>query len=242
MERFSIGGTFNAGAIKWKGTYLLAARVEGSYRKSFFAVAESPNGIDNFRFWDYPITMPETDNPATNIYDMRLTAHEDSWIYGVFCVERKDPDTPAGDLSSAMAAAGIARTKDLVTWERLPDLKSKSQQRNVVWHTPHAELAAGHQLHTRRSGHDVLPAVGKTGKRNCGRIGKVTYLWTLNFKVTDLCPKVKITVNGQRRFITRLNQRTTLYTGRRKHISGTWKKWGVNCFASWASTTHSSTG
>ena len=134
MERFGISGVFNAGAIKWKGKYLLVARVEGSDRKSFFAVAESPNGIDNFRFWDYPVTMPETDNPATNIYDMRLTAHEDGWIYGIFCVERKDPHAPAGDLSSAVAAAGIARTKDLVAWERLPDLQSKSQQRNVVLH------------------------------------------------------------------------------------------------------------
>jgi 4-O-beta-D-mannosyl-D-glucose phosphorylase len=134
MERFGIGGTFNAGAIKWNGKYLLIARVESNDRKSFFAVAESPNGIDNFRFRDYPIVIPETDDPATNIYDMRLTAHEDGWIYGVFCVERKDPNAPAGDLSAAVAAAGIARTKDLVTWERLPDLKSKSQQRNAVLH------------------------------------------------------------------------------------------------------------
>ena len=134
MERFGINGTFNAGAIKWNGKYLLMVRVEGNDRKSFFAVAESPNGTDNFRFWDYPVIMPETDVPDTNVYDMRLTAHEDGWIYGVFCSERKDPDAPAGDLSSAVAAAGIARTKDLVEWERLPDLKSKSQQRNVVLH------------------------------------------------------------------------------------------------------------
>ncbi|KAA6335137.1 4-O-beta-D-mannosyl-D-glucose phosphorylase [termite gut metagenome] len=134
MERFGINGTFNAGAIKWNGKYILAVRVEGNDRKSFFAIAESPNGIDNFRFWDYPITMPETDVPDTNVYDMRLTAHEDGWIYGVFCSERKDPNAPAGDLSSAVAAAGIARTKDLKMWERLPDLKSKSQQRNVVLH------------------------------------------------------------------------------------------------------------
>lgn len=134
MERFGINGTFNAGAIKWNGKYILAVRVEGNDRKSFFAIAESPNGVDNFRFWDYPVTMPETEDPDTNVYDMRLTAHEDGWIYGVFCTERKDPDAPAGDLSSAVAAAGIARTKDLKTWERLPDLKSKSQQRNVVMH------------------------------------------------------------------------------------------------------------
>ena len=134
MERFGINGTFNAGAMKWQDKYIIAVRVEGNDRKSFFAIAESPNGIDNFRFWDYPITMPETDIPDTNVYDMRLTAHEDGWIYGVFCTERKDPNAPAGDLSSAVAAAGIARTKDLVTWERLPDLKTRSQQRNVVLH------------------------------------------------------------------------------------------------------------
>ena len=134
LERFGIHAVFNAGAIKWNGKYVVVARVEGADRKSFFAVAESPNGIDNFRFWPRPVTMPEYGEPATNIYDMRLTAHEDGWIYGVFCVERKDPAAPAGDLSSAVAAAGIARTHDLVTWERLPDLVSKSQQRNVVLH------------------------------------------------------------------------------------------------------------
>ena len=133
-ERFGIHAAFNSGAIKWNGKYVLAVRVEGADRKSFFAIAESPNGIDNFRFWDYPVTMPEYGEPAVNVYDMRLTAHEDGWIYGVFCVERKDPDAPEGDLSSAVACAGIARTKDLVNWERLPDLKSKSQQRNVVLH------------------------------------------------------------------------------------------------------------
>lgn len=134
MERFGINGTFNAGAIKWKDRYLLVVRVEGNDRKSFFAIAESPNGIDNFQFWDYPITLPETEDPDINVYDMRLTAHEDGWIYGVFCSERKDPNASAGDLSSAVAAAGIVRTKDLKTWERLPDLKTKSQQRNVVLH------------------------------------------------------------------------------------------------------------
>ena len=134
MERFGIHATMNSGAIKWNGKYVLVVRVEAADRKSFFAVAESPNGVDNFRFRDRPITMPEYGEPATNIYDMRLTAHEDGWIYGIFCVERKDPDAAPGDLSSAVAAAGIARTKDLVNWERLPDLKSKSQQRNVVLH------------------------------------------------------------------------------------------------------------
>ena len=134
MERFGIHATFNAGAIKWNGKYVLVVRVEGADRKSFFAVAESPNGVDNFRFWDRPITMPEYGEPATNVYDMRLTAHEDGWIYGIFCVERKDPAAAPGDLSSAVAAAGVARTKDLVDWERLPDLECKSQQRNVVLH------------------------------------------------------------------------------------------------------------
>ena len=134
MERFGINATFNSGAIKLDGKYLLVVRVEGADRKSFFAVAESPNGIDNFRFWDYPITLPEDVIPATNVYDMRLTAHEDGWIYGIFCAERHDDHAPAGDLSSATATAGIARTKDLKTWHRLPDLKSRSQQRNVVLH------------------------------------------------------------------------------------------------------------
>src|SRR5574344_647095 len=130
MQRIMMNATLNSGAIKWNGKYLLVVRVEGADRKSFFAVAESPNGVDNFRFWDYPITMPDETVPATNIYDMRLTAHEDGYIYGVFCAERHDDDQP-GDLSSATATAAIARTKDLIHWERLPDLKSRSQQRNV---------------------------------------------------------------------------------------------------------------
>jgi 4-O-beta-D-mannosyl-D-glucose phosphorylase len=134
MERFGIHAAFNAGAMKFNGKYILAVRVEGNDRKSFFAIAESPNGVDNFRFWDYPVTMPETENPDTNVYDMRLTKHEDGWIYGIFCSERKDPSAPEGDLSSAVAAAGIARTHDLKLWDRLPDLKTRSQQRNVVLH------------------------------------------------------------------------------------------------------------
>ena len=135
MERIGMNATLNAGALKLdEGRYILVVRVEGNDRKSFFAVAESPNGIDNFRFWDYPITMPDDVVPATNIYDMRLTRHEDGWIYGIFCAERHDDSAPAGDLSAATATAGIARTKDLVNWERLPDLKTRSQQRNVVLH------------------------------------------------------------------------------------------------------------
>ncbi|MCU4177238.1 glycoside hydrolase family 130 protein [Carboxylicivirga sp. N1Y90] len=133
MERIGFNATFNAGAIKFNGKYLVVVRVEGNDRKSFFAIAESENGIDGFRFWDQPIVLPQTEEPDTNVYDMRLTQHDDGWIYGVFCSERKDPNAPDGDTSSAVAAAGIARTKDLLEWERLPDLISTTgQQRNVV--------------------------------------------------------------------------------------------------------------
>ena len=135
MERIGFNAAFNAGAMKWNGKYLLAVRGEGNDRKSFFAIAESPNGVDNFRFWERPLTMPETDDPDTNVYDIRLTGHEDGFIYGLFCTERKDPNAPDGDTSSAVAAAGIARTRDLVEWERLPDLVTYGgQQRNVVLH------------------------------------------------------------------------------------------------------------
>lgn len=135
VERLGINAVFNPGAIKWEGKYLMVARVEGYDRKSFFAIAESESGIDGFRFWNEPLVMPETDRPDINVYDMRLTEHEDGWIYGVFCTERKDPNAPEHDTSAAEAQAGIARTKDLKTWERLPDFKSPSpQQRNVVLH------------------------------------------------------------------------------------------------------------
>lgn len=147
MERIGMNAAMNAGAIKWNDHYLLMVRVEGADRKSFFAIAESPNGIDNFRFWDYPVEIPETDDPATNMYDMRLTAHEDGWIYGIFCAERYDETAPAGDLSRAKAAAGIVRTKDLITWERLPDLLSSSQQRNVVLHPEYVD--GRYALYTR---------------------------------------------------------------------------------------------
>jgi 4-O-beta-D-mannosyl-D-glucose phosphorylase len=134
LERIGINAVFNSGAIKFNNKYILVARVEGVDRKSFFALAESDNGIDNFRFHDLPVDLPETSNPDANVYDMRLTQHEDGWIYGTFCTERKDPNAPKHDLSSAIAATGIVRTHDLESWERLPDLKSKSQQRNVVLH------------------------------------------------------------------------------------------------------------
>ncbi len=135
MERFGINAVLNAGAIKWNNKYVVVARVEAADRKSFFAVAESPNGIDNFKFWDYPVLMPETSVPDTNVYDMRLVQHEDGWIYGLFCTERRDPKATEGDQTSAIAQCGIARTKDLVSWERLNDLDTPSpQQRNVVLH------------------------------------------------------------------------------------------------------------
>ena len=135
MERVGINAVLNAGAIKFNDKYIVVARVEGNDRKSFFAIAESLNGIDNFRFWDYPLIMPETENPDTNVYDMRLVRHEDGWIYGLFCTERRDPNARPGDQSSAIAQCGIARTTDLKNWERLADLKTRSpQQRNVVLH------------------------------------------------------------------------------------------------------------
>lgn len=135
LERMGINATFNCGAMEFEAKNILAVRVEGVDRKSFFAIAESENGIDGFRFWEYPVLMPETDVPDINVYDMRLVRHEDGWIYGLFCTERKDPSAVPGDLSSAVAQCGIARTKDLRNWERLPDLKTGSpQQRNVVLH------------------------------------------------------------------------------------------------------------
>lgn len=147
MERLGVNATFNSGAMFWNGKYLLMVRMEGNDRKSFFAIAESPNGVDQFRFWDYPVLLPETADPDTNVYDMRLTAHADGWIYGLFCTERKDLTRPH-DLSAATAQCGIARTRDLLAWERLPDLITYSgQQRNVVLHP---EFVAGkYALYTR---------------------------------------------------------------------------------------------
>jgi 4-O-beta-D-mannosyl-D-glucose phosphorylase len=159
MERLGINATFNAGAILKDGKYLVVVRVEGWDRKSFFAIAESPNGVDNFRFWDYPVALPETEEPDTNVYDMRLTAHQDGWIYGLFCTERKDLSLP-NDASAATAQCGIARTKDLVSWERLPDLITNSgQQRNVVLHP---EFVDGkYALYTRPQ--DGFISVGSGG-------------------------------------------------------------------------------
>lgn len=135
LERIGINATFNAAAIKWKDKYVLAVRVEGSDRKSFFAFAESLNGIDNFKFWERPLLLPQNKDEDINAYDMRLVRHEDGYIYGIFCTEKKDPNAPNGDTSSAIANAGIIRSKDLENWERLPDLISNSnQQRNVTLH------------------------------------------------------------------------------------------------------------
>jgi 4-O-beta-D-mannosyl-D-glucose phosphorylase len=160
MERLGVNATFNAGAMQYEGKFFVFARVEGTDRKSFLAVAESPNGVDNFRFWDYPILMPETNDPDINVYDIRLVRHADGWIYGLFCTERKDPKAPLWDTSSAVAQCGIARTKDLKKWERLPDLRTKSpQQRNVVLHP---EFVGGkYALYTRPQ--DEFIQAGKGG-------------------------------------------------------------------------------
>jgi 4-O-beta-D-mannosyl-D-glucose phosphorylase len=135
MERLGMNATFNSGAMEWNGKFILVVRAEGVDRKSFFAIAESNTGVDNFRFWEYPVVLPETKDPDTNVYDMRLVHHEDGWIYGLFCTERRDPKASVHDQSAATAQCGIARTKDLITWQRLPDLITKGgQQRNVVLH------------------------------------------------------------------------------------------------------------
>lgn len=181
MERIGVNATMNSGAIKWNGKYLMIVRVEGNDRKSFFAIAESPNGIDNFRFWEYPIHLPDTDPSETNVYDIRLTAHEDGWIYGIFCSESLDPNAAPGDLSSAVAKAGIVRTKDLKSWERLPNLISKSQQRNVVLHP---EFVNGkYALYTR-------PQDNFIDAGNGGGIG-----WALIDDITHAEVKEEIIIN-----------------------------------------------
>ena len=172
LERIGFNAAFNAGAMKWNDAYVICVRVEGNDRKSFFAMAESPNGIDNFEFWDKPCIIPQIEgNPDINAYDMRLIKHEDGWIYGIFCTERKDPNVPKEDTSSAIANAGILRTRDLINWERLPDLISDSaQQRNVVLHP---EFVNGkYAVYTRPQ--DGFISVGSGGGIGLGYIDDMT--------------------------------------------------------------------
>lgn len=170
LERIGVNATFNAGAIKWNDKYVLCVRVEGKDRKSYFAFAESENGIDNFRFWDTPLLLPQTENPDVNVYDMRLTHHEDGFIYGIFCTERKDPK--ANDTSSAIANAGIIRSKDMINWERLPDLISNSnQQRNVVLHPEFVD--GNYALYTRPQ--DGFIETGAGGGIGLGLVKDMTY-------------------------------------------------------------------
>jgi 4-O-beta-D-mannosyl-D-glucose phosphorylase len=195
MERQGVNATFNSGALLWKGKYLLVVRTEGVDRKSFFAIAESPNGIDNFRFWDYPVTMPETERPDTNVYDMRLTAHEDGWIYGLFCTERKDMNHPH-DMSAAEAQCGIARTKDLINWERLPDLITHSgQQRNVVLHPEFVNGKYG--LYTRPQ--DGFISVGSGGGIGWGLADDMTHAEIKSEVIVDgkVYHTIKEVKNGQ---------------------------------------------
>ena len=195
MERIGINATLNAGAIMFEGKYTVVARVEGNDRKSFFAVAQSDTGVDGFSFWPKPIQMPETSLPDTNIYDMRLTEHEDGYIYGLFCTERKDSSLPH-DTSAAIAQCGIARTKDLVTWERLPDLVTQSgQQRNVVLHPEYVE--GKYAIYTRPQ--DGFISVGGGGGIGWGlcdsmKEAKITNETIIDHKVYHTISEVK---NGQ---------------------------------------------
>jgi 4-O-beta-D-mannosyl-D-glucose phosphorylase len=159
MERLGVNSTFNSGAIYRNGKIIVVVRTEGYDRKSFFAIAESKTGIDNFHFWEKPVVIPVHENPETNLYDMRLTAHEDGWIYGVFCAERKDTSEP-GNPSSARADGGIVRTKDLLKWERLPDIKSGPQQRNIFLHP---ELIKGKYAFYTRPADSFIETGGQTG-------------------------------------------------------------------------------
>ena len=196
MERLGINAAFNAGAMEFNGKICMVVRVEGQDRKSFFAIAESESGIDGFKFWDYPLTMPETENPDVNVYDMRLTQHQDGWIYGLFCTERRDQSAPDYDQSAADAQCGIARTRDLVTWERLPDLKTAgSQQRNVVLHPEFIEGKYG--LYTRPQ--DGFIDAGKGGGIGWGLTDSMENASVTHEEIID--PKIYHTIkeikNGQ---------------------------------------------
>ena len=176
LQRIGANGVYNSGAIKFNGKYVLVARIEGWDRKSYFAIAESENGIDNFRFWDKPIKLPENEDPDINVYDMRLVQHEDGYIYGIFCSERKDKNAPEGDTSMATADAGLVRTKDLINWERLPDLISTTgQQRNAVLH-PEFVMVNGvkkYAMYTRPQ--DGFIEVGGGGGIGLGYIDDMSY-------------------------------------------------------------------
>ncbi|MGB5458450.1 MAG: glycosidase [Eudoraea sp.] len=172
LERIGVNAAFNAGAIKWNDKYTLVVRVEGCDRKSYFAFADSPDGINKFKFWEKPLLLPQLNDPDINVYDMRLIAHEDGFVYGIFCTERKNPDAPHGDTSSAIANAGIIRSRDLKNWERLPDLISGSnQQRNV---TLHPEFVQGkYALYTRPQ--DGFIETGSGGGIGLGFIDDMTH-------------------------------------------------------------------
>ena len=170
LERIGVNAVFNAGAIEWENKIVLAARVEGYDRKSYFAICESDTGVDQFRFRERPMELPQADEMETNVYDMRLTKHEDGYIYGLFCTERQDPSAPQGDVSSAIAQCGIVRTKDFCHWERLPNLKSSAQQRNVVLHP---EFVDGkYALYTRPS--DGFVEVGRAGGIGFALVDNIT--------------------------------------------------------------------
>jgi len=195
MERLGINATFNAGATLWQGKYLVMVRVEGYDRKSFFAIAESPTGVDNFQFRDFPVLMPEKNDPDVNVYDIRLCPHEDGWMYGLFCTERKDMRYP-DDSTAAVAQCGIARTRDLISWERLPDLKSSSgQQRNVVLHP---EFVDGkYALYTRPQ--DGFIAVGSGGGIGWGLTESMEAAEVLEEQIVDgkVYHTIKEVKNGQ---------------------------------------------
>ncbi len=190
LERMGINAVFNPGAIEHEGRFLLMCRVEGADRKSFFAVAESRDPVQGFRFWDEPLALPETSDPDINVYDMRLVKHQDGWIYGLFCSERKDPKVPASDTSSAVAQCGIVRTKDLVSWERLPDFRSRSpQQRNVVLHP---ELVGGEYAFYTRPQDDFITA-GSGGGIGWATCRDITHPDVASEQVIE--PRVYHTIN-----------------------------------------------